>query len=146
MITINTMRVKKEKQDTKAMRDTLNRSLRSFKATEKIEMQCIRLRKTDSADLVFSSAKDRDRAREQPQWLTSVMPDARMCREQRFLVKCDCVAKDAVIALEKDDSKTRRLGLLSEFIEQNSTDAIDCTAMKATWLSNRQQGSGSDHL
>lgn len=64
------------------------------------------------------------------------MPEARMRGEQWYPVKCDCVAKDAVIDLEKDDSKTLHLGLLSEFKEQNSTDTIDCTAMKATWLSN----------
>jgi hypothetical protein len=33
-ITVNTIRVKKEKQDTKVMRDTLNRSLKSFRVTE----------------------------------------------------------------------------------------------------------------
>jgi hypothetical protein len=37
-ITINTIRVKKEKQDTTAILETFNRSLRSFKATEGIEI------------------------------------------------------------------------------------------------------------
>jgi hypothetical protein len=32
--------------------------------------------------------------------------------------------------LEKDDGKTLRIGVLSEFKEQNSTDTIDYTAMK----------------
>jgi hypothetical protein len=54
--------------------------------------------------------------------------------------ECDCVAKDAVMDSEKDDGKTLRLKLLSEFKEHNSTDTIDCTEMKATWLSKRQQG------
>jgi hypothetical protein len=136
-ITINTTRVKKEKQDTTVMLETFNRSLRSFKATEGIKIQYIRLRQPDSADLVFSSTKDRDRAREQPRWLTSTMPEARMRGEQWYPVKCDCVAKDVVMDMEKDDSKTLRPGLLSDFKEQNGTDTIDCTAMKATWLSKR---------
>jgi hypothetical protein len=114
------------------MRETFNRSLRSSKVTEEIKILCIRLRQTDSADLVFSSVKDRDRAREHPRWLTSVMPEARMRGEQWYPVKCDCVAKDVVMDLENDDSKTLRPGLLSEFKEQNSTYAIDCTAMGAT--------------
>jgi hypothetical protein len=63
-ITVNTIRVKKEKQDTTVMRDTLNRSLRSFKVIEDIAIEYIRLRPTDSADLVFALAKDRDRVRE----------------------------------------------------------------------------------
>jgi hypothetical protein len=32
--------------------------------------------------------------------------------------------------LEKNDGKTLREGILSEFKEQNSTDTIDCTVMK----------------
>ena len=53
-------------------------------------------------------------------------------------MKCDCVAKNAVIDLDKDDGKTLRLGVLSEFKEQNSTNTIDYTAMKVVWLSKRQ--------
>ena len=137
-ITINTVRVKREKQDTTVMLETFNRSLRSLRATEEIKIQYIRLRQTDGADLVFSSTEDRDRAREHPRWLTSAMLEARMRGEQWYPVKCDGVAKDAVMDLEKDDSKTLRPELLSEFKEQNSTGTIDCTAMKATWLSKRQ--------
>jgi hypothetical protein len=77
-ITINTARVKKEKQDTTVMREILNRSLASFKVTEHIAIKYIRLRPTDSADLVFSSAKDRDWVREHPRWLTTMMPEARI--------------------------------------------------------------------
>jgi hypothetical protein len=61
-ITVNTLRVKKEKQDTTMMRETLNQNLKAFKATEDVTIEYIRLRPTDSADLVFSSEKDRDRA------------------------------------------------------------------------------------
>jgi hypothetical protein len=43
-ITVNTTRVKKNKQDTAVMWDTLNRSLRTFRVTEGISIQCIRLR------------------------------------------------------------------------------------------------------
>jgi hypothetical protein len=75
-ITINTARVKKEKQDTTVMRGILNRSLTVFKATEHIAIKYIRLRLTDSADLVFLFVKDRDLAREHLRWLTTVMPEA----------------------------------------------------------------------
>jgi hypothetical protein len=77
-ITVNTIRVKKEKQDTTVMRDTLNRSLKSFRVTEDIAIEYIRLRPIDSIDLVFASAKDRDRAREHSRWLTAAIPEARM--------------------------------------------------------------------
>jgi hypothetical protein len=125
------------------MRETFDWSLRSFRVTEDIEVQCIRLRQTDSADLAFSSVEDRDRAQEHPRWLMSVGAYA---WGTVYPMKCDCVAKDAVMDLEKDDSKTLRVGLLSEFEEQNSTDTVDCTAMKATWLSKRQLGKRVESL
>jgi hypothetical protein len=145
-ITTNTTRVEKEKQETTVIRETSNRSLRSFKVTEEIKIRCIRLRQTDSADLVFSSVENRDRAREHPRWLTLATPEARMRGEQRHPVNYDTVTNDVVMDLEKDDSKTLRPGLLSEFNERNSTDAIDCTARKATWLSKRQQGKKIESL
>jgi hypothetical protein len=55
-------------------------------------------------------------------------------------VKCDCVAKNDVMDLEKDNGKTLHTGVLSEFKEQNSTDTIDYTAMKVVWLSKKQSG------
>jgi hypothetical protein len=62
-VTINTARVKKENQDTVVMRETLDRSLGSFQVTEDVAIECIRLRHTDIADVVFYSVSDKDRAR-----------------------------------------------------------------------------------
>jgi hypothetical protein len=81
IITINTVRVKKEKQDTTVMRGILNRSLTLFKAIEHITIKYIRLRPTDSVDLVFSLVKDRDLVREHLRWLTTIMPEARIRSE-----------------------------------------------------------------
>jgi hypothetical protein len=55
-------------------------------------------------------------------------------------VKYDCVPKDTLVELQKDDSNTLRPGLLSEFEEQNNTDTIDFSAIKAISLCMRQQG------
>jgi hypothetical protein len=54
-------------------------------------------------------------------------------------VKYDCVPKDTLVELQKDDSNTLRPGLLSEFEEQNNTDNIDFSAIKAISLCMRQQ-------
>jgi hypothetical protein len=81
-VTINTTRVKKENQDTVVMRETLDRSLGSFQVTEDIAIECIRLRHTDIADVVFYSVNDKDRAREHPRRLAPVMPEARVRVEQ----------------------------------------------------------------
>jgi hypothetical protein len=72
VITINTIRVQKGKQDTKVIRGILNRSLTLFKAIEYIIIEYIRLRLTDSVDLVFLSVKDRDLVREHLRWLTNL--------------------------------------------------------------------------
>lgn len=54
---------------------------------------------------------------------------------QWYPVKCDRVAKNAVMDPSKDDGRTLRSAVLTEFKEQNSTSDVDCTAMKANWLS-----------
>jgi hypothetical protein len=64
------------------MRETLNQSLKTFKVIEDIVIKYIRLRLTDSADLVFSSEKDRDKARKHLRWLTVVIPEVRIRGEQ----------------------------------------------------------------
>jgi len=58
--------------------------------------------------------------------------------KQWYPVKCDCVAKNDMMDLERDDGKTLRIGVLSEFKEQNSTDTVDYIAMKVAWLSKKQ--------
>jgi hypothetical protein len=63
------------------MREILNRSLISFKVIEHIAIKYIPLRLTDSADLVFSSVKERDWIREYLGWLTTVIPEARIRSE-----------------------------------------------------------------
>lgn len=50
-------------------------------------------------------------------------------------MKCDGVAKNVVMDPGKDDGRTLRAAVLTEFKEQNSTKDVDCTAMKANWLS-----------
>ncbi|KAK3106797.1 hypothetical protein LTR53_018048, partial [Teratosphaeriaceae sp. CCFEE 6253] len=63
------------------------------------------------------------------------MPEARMRGEKWYEVKCDVVAKNAVMDLDKDDGRTLGAAVLTEFKEQNSTKDVDCTAMKVNWLS-----------
>jgi hypothetical protein len=70
-----------------------------------------------------------------PRWLTKAMPEARIRCEQWFRVKCDGVAKNAVMDPDKDDGRTLRDAVLTEFKDQNSTKDVDCTAMKVNWLS-----------
>jgi len=106
-----------------------------FKVTEGIAIQCIRLRQTDRVNLVFASEEDKDKARMHPRWLTTAMPEARMRGEQWFPVKCDGVAKNAVMDPDKDDGRTLRDAVLAEFKDQYSTKGVDCTAMKVNWLS-----------
>jgi hypothetical protein len=50
-ITVNTIRVKKEKQDTMVTQETLNQSLKAFKAKKDITIEYIRLRPMDMKGL-----------------------------------------------------------------------------------------------
>lgn len=55
--------------------------------------------------------------------------------EEWFLVKCDMVAKLAVMDRAADDGKTLRQTLCQEFAKENTAEEIDFTAMKVHWLS-----------
>ena len=43
------------------------------------------------------------------------MPEAHMCSEQWYPVKCNSVVKNIVTDPDKDDDRVPRLGLLPEF-------------------------------
>ena len=117
------------------MRDALNRSLRNFKVTEGIAIQYIRLRQMESMDLVFPSEEHTVKARSHPRWLTAAMPEARMRVEQCYPVKCEGVVENVVMNLDKDDGRTLRDAVPTECKDQNSTEDVDCTAMKLNRLS-----------
>jgi hypothetical protein len=63
------------------------------------------------------------------------MPGTRVKGEEWFPVKCDMVAKQAVMDSEVGDGKTLKKDVCQAFTKDNAKDGHDFTAMKANWLS-----------
>jgi hypothetical protein len=63
------------------------------------------------------------------------MPGTRIQGDEWYPVKCDLVAKQAVLDNTAQDRVTLKQEVCKDFQTQNSIKGIDCTAMKARWIS-----------
>lgn len=83
-------------------------------------------------DLIFSSALHAAQAKQHPQWLSNALSNARFKTDTWYPLKCDGVAKQAVL---QPNSYAIKDTVLTDFKYNNSADNMDCTAMKAKWIS-----------
>ncbi|KAI9690188.1 MAG: hypothetical protein M1822_009149 [Bathelium mastoideum] len=74
-------------------------------------------------------------AREHAEWVTFAMPGAKVKSEEWYPVKCDMVVKRVVLDETVDGGRTLRKEVCTEFAQDNGSGSMDCTAMKASWLS-----------
>jgi hypothetical protein len=63
------------------------------------------------------------------------MPGTRVKGEEWFPIKCDMVAKQAVMDGEAGDGKTLKKDVCQAFTKDNAREGHDFTVMKANWLS-----------
>jgi hypothetical protein len=63
------------------------------------------------------------------------MPGTRVKGEEWFPIKCDIVAKQAIMDGEAGDRKTLKKDIYQAFTKDNAKDGYDFTVMKANWLS-----------
>ena len=63
------------------------------------------------------------------------MPGTRIQGDEWHPIKCDLVAKQAVLDSTAKDGATLKQEVGKEFQIQNSVEGIDCTVMKARWIS-----------
>lgn len=132
VVPILVSRVKEDLHDLQNVRDILNESMGSFKVMEGTQVQLIRLRLGERMDLIFPTAAAAAKAKQYPEWLTKAFPNARFKSDTWYPIKCDGVAKQAVLM---PNSYAIKDTVLTDFKYNNSTDSIDCTAMKAKWIS-----------
>jgi hypothetical protein len=59
-------------------------------------------------DIIFRDKVQAEKARKHMQWATGQFPGTRVKGEQWYPIKCDMVAKQAVIDTEANDGKTLR--------------------------------------
>jgi hypothetical protein len=63
------------------------------------------------------------------------MPGIRVKGEEWFPIKCDMVAKQAVMDSEVGDRKTLKKDVYQAFTKDNARDEHDFIAIKVHWLS-----------
>ncbi|KAM0712556.1 hypothetical protein Q7P35_000002 [Cladosporium inversicolor] len=86
-------------------------------------------------DVIFRDKVQAEKARKHTQWATGQIPGTRVKGEQWYPIKCDMVAKQAVIDVGANDGKTLRQTICQGFGRENVAEGIDFTAMKVYWLS-----------
>lgn len=134
-ITVNTSRVKDEKSDFVAVKSKFQQAINDRAAMGKAKITCLRQLPGERINVVFASAADATRARNRVEWLGAAMPNARVLSEPWYPVKCDMVAKRAVLDDTAPDGRTLRQEVCAEFARDNAMVGLDFTAMKASWLS-----------
>jgi hypothetical protein len=125
----------KDIQDLALVKESLQQSIDGHRAMQGAKVQCLRPLGTRGLDVVFETMSQADKAKEHPQWVSRALPGARLKRDTWYPVKCDGIAKQIVLDETAKDGRTLRPGILATFKNENSTEEVDCTAMKASWLS-----------
>lgn len=134
-ITVNTSRVKDEKLDFVAVKTKFQQAINDSAAMGKAQVTCLRQLPGERINVVFASAADAKRARNHTGWLGTAMPHAKVLSEPWYPIKCDMVAKRAVLDDQTPEGRSLREEVCAEFARENATAGLDFTAMKASWLS-----------
>jgi hypothetical protein len=134
-VSIDTGRTKAEKEDFTLVKEKLQSGLDKAKVTEGLKIEFLRPGPGQRIEVVFKDKEQADKARKHTRWATEQMPGTRVKGEEWFPVKCDMVAKQAVMDSEVGDGKTLKKDVCQAFTKDNARDEHDFTAMKVHWLS-----------
>ena len=134
-ISIDTGRTKAEKADFALVKERLQNGLDKAKVTEGLKIEFLRPGPGERIEVVFKDKEQAEKARKHTQWVTGQMPGTRIKGEEWYPIKCDMVAKQAVIDEKASDDKTLKTTVCQDFGKDNSVGGHDFTAMKVHWLS-----------
>ena len=134
-ITINTTRFKGEKTDFVQVKAALQKGVDDSAVLQGAKIRCLRELPGERINVVFATEEEAEKARAHGDWLAAAMPEARLRSEEWYPVKCDMVVKRAVLDGTVEGGRTLRKEVCAEFAQDNCSDNIDFTAMKASWLS-----------
>jgi hypothetical protein len=123
------------KRDLAQVKENLQLSIDGDDEVRGTKIQCIRPVGTRGINIVFETKDQAERAKSYPEWISTALSGAILKSDEWYPIKCDGVAKQIVLDETARDGRTLRQEVLDKFKEDNSTSDIDCTAMKASWLS-----------
>jgi hypothetical protein len=134
-VRIDTGRTKAEKTDFVVVKERLQSGLDKAKVTEGLKIEFLRPGPGERIEVVFKDKEQAEKARKHTQWVTGQMPGTRVKAEEWYPVKCDMVAKQAVMDERAPDDKTLMTTVCEDFGKDNAVEGQDFTAMKVHWLS-----------
>lgn len=133
-IEIDISRARGEKNDLNKVKDKWIKAIKDNDNTGDVEVEYVREVYTNKVELCLATIEQAQRTRNNPRWIEIAMPGARMRGETWYPIKVDGVAKSIVLD-PQGTSKTIRPEIVPNFAIDNSKDNIDCTAIKAVWIS-----------
>ena len=133
-IEIDISRARGDKDDLNRVKDKWIKALEENPNTEDVEVEFLREIYTNKVELCLATVEQAQRTRDNPRWIEKAMPGARIRGEAWFPIKVDGISKSVVLDLSGGPKKLKP-EVVTNFAADNSKDNIDCTAMKAVWIS-----------
>lgn len=134
-VSIDTGRAKLGETDYKDIKNKLQQGIDKAGVTKGLKIQFLRPGPGERIEVIFENKAQAEKARKHTQWATGQLQGARVQGEKWYPVKCDMVAKQAVLDRSVADSKTLQSTVCQNFSKDNIADGIDFTATKVHWLS-----------
>lgn len=131
---IDISRARGEKKDLAKVKDKWIKAIKENQGTEDVEVEYIREVYTNKVELCLTSIEQAQRTRDNPRWIEKAMPGARIRGETWHPIKVDGLSKATILDPE-GNGRTIRSEIVTNFAQDNSKDNVDCTAMKAVWIS-----------
>ncbi|KAF4547016.1 Hypothetical protein D9617_69g077950 [Elsinoe fawcettii] len=136
---------KGDHRDFDAIKDACQRSISGIKALNGVEIAYLRPLPNDKISVVFRDQDMAEKARQHPLWLSKALLQSRLKGEQWYPIKCDMVAKQAVLLAESTEGCVIKRDVEANFRQENSNVERDCAVRKVRWLSraNADKATGS---
>ncbi|KAI4732297.1 hypothetical protein E4T50_17119 [Aureobasidium sp. EXF-12298] len=131
---IDISRARGDKDDLNMVKAKWIKALQENPSTEDVGVEFLREIYTNKVELCLATVEQAQRARDNPRWIEKAMPGARIRGETWFPIKVDGISKNVVLDPSRGP-KNLKPEVVTNFATDNSKDNIDCTAMKAVWIS-----------
>jgi hypothetical protein len=124
-VSIDTSRAKVDTTDYQAIKDKLQQGIDKAAVTKGLKIQFLRPGPGTRIEAIFENKTQAEKARKHTQWVTGKYHGARVQGEKWYPVKCDMVAKQAVLDRTSTDDKTLRATVCEDFKKDNTAEGID---------------------
>ncbi|GIZ44647.1 hypothetical protein CKM354_000783800 [Cercospora kikuchii] len=136
VVAINFARTTTDTTDFQGIKKTLQEGVDGHDATKGLKITCLRPGPRERIDVIFTTKKEAEVARAHQQWAKAQVPGIRMEGERWYPIRCDGVAKRAVLETESEQRTTLRADVAETFAKENNVHGIDFTVAKTRWISS----------